>query len=374
VVPALAPAATPGAGPAVQFAELVHDFGKIAAGAVVKHEFVFTNTGNATLMITDVRPGCGCTTAGTWDRQVEPGQIGRIPLQLNSTGFSGMVAKSATVTCNAAGQSNLFLQLKANIWRPIDVTPASAYFNVSAEAATNETRVVRIINNQETPLTLSSPVCTNQAFRTELRTIREGKEFELHVTVQPPFPANYAQGPVTLKTSSTNIPVLSIPLYAHIQPVILTIPSMLSLPPGPSTAAAQPSFTIRNTGTNVLTLSEPQINLEGATVSLREVQTGRVFMATLNVPAGLQFQATQRVEVTVKSSHPNYPIVRVPVIQQQRAAGVTAARTPPATTPRVTPSSPPSVSLPIARPAFPRLPPPLPPPVPTRTSPARPPG
>jgi len=67
------------AGPKIQFAEMVYDFGKVSSGELVKHTFVFTNIGTATLEIKDVRPGCGCTTAGTWDKQVEPGKTGSIP-------------------------------------------------------------------------------------------------------------------------------------------------------------------------------------------------------------------------------------------------------------------------------------------------------
>src|SRR2546428_7395455 len=67
-----ATAAPPGgASPKIQFAEMVYDFGKISSGEVVKHSFVFTNVGMATLEINDVRPGCGCTTAGTWAKQVQ---------------------------------------------------------------------------------------------------------------------------------------------------------------------------------------------------------------------------------------------------------------------------------------------------------------
>lgn len=358
-VPAPATPVGPVVGPRIQFAELTHDFGKVEAGSVVKHEFIFTNTGTATLEITDVRPGCGCTTAGTWDRKVEPGQTGRVPLQLNTTGFSGAVAKSATVTCNATSQNNLYLQLKATIWRPVEVNPPSAYFNVSAETATNQSRSIRILSNLEAPLTLSPPECTNTSFRAELKTIREGREFELLVTVQPPFAANYAQSPVTLKTSSTNVPLISVPVYAHVQPVIMTVPSLFNLPPGPLTAPVSPSLTIRNTGTNALVLSEPTINLDGATLALREMQTGRVYTLTLSVPAGLQLQPTQRVEVSLKSNHPRFPIVKVPVIQQQRVVTPPISRPAPAATTRpALPATPAAPRPAVARPA------PLPPPVP----------
>ncbi len=317
--------AEPAVGPRARFAGLVHDFGRMDAGSVVRHDFVFTNTGNAVLEIAGVRPGCGCTTAGTWDKRVEPGQTGRIPLQFNSTGFSGTVVKSAVVSCNDRTQSNVVLQLRATIWRPIDVNPASAYFHVSGEARTNETRVVRIVNNLEAPLTLSEPDCSNRSFRVALNTIKAGKEFELWLTVLPELLSTFVQGQVTLRTSSTNMPLLSIPVYANVQPVIQVTPSRITLPAGPLPGAIQPAVTVRNTGTNFLTLSEATINLPGAGVTLRELQPGRVFTVAVSVPAGVQLQSTQKVEVTLKSNHPKFPELRVPVLQQAQRRPVAAA-------------------------------------------------
>ena len=120
------------AGPRIQFAETVYDFGKVKGGEVVKHSFVFTNTGSATLEIIEVKPGCGCTTAGTWDKMIEPGKTGSIPLQFNSAGFGGAVSKSATVKCNDAARSNVVLQLNGTVWKPIDLTHATAFFNFPA--------------------------------------------------------------------------------------------------------------------------------------------------------------------------------------------------------------------------------------------------
>src|SRR5580765_2748197 len=132
-----------GVGPKIQFAEIVYDFGKVSSGEVVKHSFVFTNVGTAKLEIKDVRPGCGCTTAGTWDKEVEPGKTGSIPLQFNSANFGGTILKQATVTCNDPSQTNVMLQIKGTVWKPIEITPSMAVFNVSSEAETNETKVVR---------------------------------------------------------------------------------------------------------------------------------------------------------------------------------------------------------------------------------------
>ncbi len=159
-------------GPRIEFGGTVFDFGKTNAGEVVRHDYVFTNTGTATLEIKDVRPGCGCTTAGSWDKTVEPGKSGAIPLQFNSTGFGGSVTKSATVICNDPGKSNVVLQITGTVWRPIDVTPMMAVFNVSSESQTNETKVVHIVSNLEEPVELSDLQCTNRSFQAELKTVR----------------------------------------------------------------------------------------------------------------------------------------------------------------------------------------------------------
>jgi len=312
------PAAT--SGPRIQFADTAVDFGKLSSGAVAKHEFVFTNTGSTTLEITDVRPGCGCTTAGTWDKQVEPGKTGVIPLQFNSTGFSGTVMKSATVTCNDPGKSNLVLQLKANIWKAIDVTPTMAVFSVSSELQTNETRSVRIVSNLEEPIELSDLQCTNSSFRAELKTVRPGKEFELLITAVPPFAENRIITAVSLKTSAPTNPTISVSAYLNVQPPVTVMPNHVMLPQGPLTNAAHSVVTIQNSGTNALVLTEPVVNVPGAAAHIQETQPGRLFSLTVDFPVGFQAKLGQKVEVTVKSNHPKFPLIQVPVFQPQPPA------------------------------------------------------
>ena len=319
------PAAAPGekkesAGPKIQFAEMVYDFGKVNSGELVKHTFVFTNIGTAILEIKDVRPGCGCTTAGTWDKEVEPGKTGSIPLQFNSANFGGTVMKQATVTCNDLSQSNVVLQIKGTVWKPIEITPTMAVFNISSEAQTNDTKVVRIVSNLDQPLTLSDLQCTNSSFKAELKTVKEGKEYELQITAMPPFNASSVVAPVTLKTSSTNMPVINVSAYAVVQQPVTVAPSQIILPPGPFTNVVHHVITVRNNGTNSLVLSDANVNVPGAEVRVQETQPGRFFNLSVDFPAGFELKAGQQVEVSVKSNHPKFPLIKVPVFQPQRAA------------------------------------------------------
>src|SRR5579859_2168118 len=121
--------AEPAPDPHIAFDQTSYDFGKVETGELVKHTFYFTNTGNQLLEVRDVRPSCGCTTAGAWDKQVEPGKSGIIPVQFNSIGYGGAVHKTVTVVCNDPANSNAVLNVTGTVWRPVDVLPAFASFN-----------------------------------------------------------------------------------------------------------------------------------------------------------------------------------------------------------------------------------------------------
>jgi hypothetical protein len=331
--PSATPAVTNGIGPKIQFAEPVHDFGKISAGEAVKYDFVFTNAGDAMLEITGVQTSCGCTTAGNWPRQLEPGKTGAIPIQFSSGSFNGQIHKTITVTCNDKTQPTVVLQIKGTIWKPIEVNPQYATLNVTTESVSNATTVVRIVNNYDEPITVSDPESNSRAFAAELRTKQPGKEFELIIKTVPPLPIGNAQGQFTLKTSAPKTPVLTITAIAIVQPVLTTTPAQIALPITLLTNSYTASVSIRNNGTAPLALSEPAVNVWGVDTQMREVEPGRLFTVTLMFPAGFQVTPGENAELHVKSNHPQFPVIKVPVMQPPRpaqAAGPSGRATPPA--------------------------------------------
>ena len=307
------------AGPKIVFATKLYDFGRARAGELAKCTYVFTNMGDQMLILTNVQPQCGCTAAGDWTRQVEPGKTGSIPIQFNTANYNGPVFKQVTVTCNDKSQLTLFLQLKGTVFKPIDINPNLAVLNIPPDAETGSV-VVTITNNTEEPLTLSSPESNNRAFAAELKTIQAGKGYQLIISVVPPLPPGSVQGQISMKTTWTNMPVLNVSTYANVQPSILVIPSHITLPPAPLANAQTPSVMIQNNGTNMLTLSEPMVNAQGVETQIKETEAGRKFAALVTFPQGFEIPPGQHVELTVKSSNPKFPVVKVPVTQMPRAA------------------------------------------------------
>lgn len=327
--PATAAAASPSGAPKIQFEAQTYDFGKITSGSVVKHEFIFTNAGNALLEITAVRPGCGCTTAGEWSKQVEPGKTGTITLQFNSTGFGGLVAKTATVTCNDPAQGNLTLQLSGNVWKEVDVQPTFAVMNANPESVGDAKSTVKIINNAETKLDLLGMEINNSMFVADLKTNQPGKEYELTVRVQPPLNANMNHGVITLKTSNTNVPQVQVTAMLMLQPIISVSPPQLNLPPPPLANSLVNVLTVHNAGTNSIKLTDLASTDKRIGVSLKETEPGKSFNIEVNIPQGYETQNGQPIEITAKTSHPSQPEIKIPILQLPRPTAALPV-TPPA--------------------------------------------
>lgn len=310
------PAAAPAdkSGPRAQFSQSIHNFGKVNAGASLRHDFIVTNIGNALLEITQVKPGCGCTTAGDWDRKIEPGKTGKIPIQFNPGNFSGPVSKAVTVTCNDPAQGTHTLQIQATVWKPIDVQPAFVHFMPTEGEETNDTKVVKITSNIEEPVTLEGIESTNTIFKTELKTIKPGKEFELHVTYAGAATNVAASGPIKIKTSSTNMPLVEVTPYVMPQSAIVAVPGQVSLPAN-LTAVHKSYVTIRVNSKVPTTISEATVNAEGVKVLTTESQPGKAFSISLEFPAGFQMPVGKPMELTVKTSHPKKPEIKVPITQ-----------------------------------------------------------
>lgn len=80
----------------------VYDAGDVIKGEIIDAKFKVTNTGEYPLHIGDVKPSCGCTTAGKPEEPIAPGESGYIEAKVDTDKTNvGKVTKSVTITTNA---------------------------------------------------------------------------------------------------------------------------------------------------------------------------------------------------------------------------------------------------------------------------------
>jgi hypothetical protein len=86
----------------IAISEDTFDFGVIKKGEVKSHTYEITNTGTNPLIISEVKPGCGCTIPEFTKEPIFPGKKGQITLKFSSENFEGVVHKTADVYANVS--------------------------------------------------------------------------------------------------------------------------------------------------------------------------------------------------------------------------------------------------------------------------------
>ena len=117
----------------------------IQTESLIAHTFTLSNAGDETLIITDVIPSCGCTTATLETYELEPGQSVELPITIDTTGFRGRVLRVIDIFSN--DPSNPIFTLTINIDAPEagELTPSKLeladflrYFYVLIDVRTPE--------------------------------------------------------------------------------------------------------------------------------------------------------------------------------------------------------------------------------------------
>jgi len=82
-----------------KFEQETIDYGKIIKGSEGERTFVFTNVGDAPLIIQSIKSSCGCTVPKKPENPIMPGEKGEIKVSYDTKRVGGF-SKSITITSN----------------------------------------------------------------------------------------------------------------------------------------------------------------------------------------------------------------------------------------------------------------------------------
>lgn len=184
----LSPATEPQARvPRVEFREASWNFGRIKQGEVVEHEFVFRNAGTAMLIVNKVSTSCGCAAALVSQREIAPGQEGRIKVSFDSRGYSGQVTKYIYFESNDPKNPRLELVITALVETGpaprIELEPYNLDLGLVLEGETSEARIkVRNSGQLELVFDIDNPDFVFMVGERKIRfpyRVPAGREIEL---------------------------------------------------------------------------------------------------------------------------------------------------------------------------------------------------
>ena len=83
-----------------KFEQETIDYGKIIKGSEGERTFVFTNVGDAPLIIQNIKSSCGCTVPKKPENPIMPGEKGEIKVSYDTKRIGGF-SKQITILSNA---------------------------------------------------------------------------------------------------------------------------------------------------------------------------------------------------------------------------------------------------------------------------------
>ena len=136
------------------------NFGKVSQQVTIYHTFWVKSTGDDTLIITRVEPGCGCTKAPVQDTVLAPGDSTRMQIFFSTWQYRGYVIKKPHIITNAPDSITYAQILAEPITDPSSIHPVTVEpFKVDVSQFSSAVRrkaTFKIINkgSQDYPLEL----------------------------------------------------------------------------------------------------------------------------------------------------------------------------------------------------------------------------
>lgn len=200
--------APPPAAPEAYVAAPEFKFAPVLDGTVVSHDFIIQNRGKAPLLISNVKTGCGCTTAD-FTKSIEPGAEGHIRINGNTTNYGGReFSRSITVNTNDPKhqQVNLSFSGEVDVFAVVD--PKNAFMR--GKEGEEIKAQITIVPSLKYPFTITESVADPELSEKIAFTL-EHKDgiYLLYVNNILKAPGQY-KGTIHLKTDNTNHPEITV--------------------------------------------------------------------------------------------------------------------------------------------------------------------
>jgi hypothetical protein len=221
--------------PRLTVVDPIKDFGTVAKGDKLDWTFTIKNTGTSDLEILAARPACGCTVAD-FDKVIKPGQSGKVAAHVDTTNFTGPIAKAVTLETNDPSTPSAQVTIHAVVRPYVDAHPAGfvRYNMIQGDA---ETQYITLYSEEKEPFEIVKIEAPQEWIKAEYKPVpkdalvpgvgRTGQnQYRLAVTVGGP---DAKIGPLAEKirvvTNSPHQPEFLVSVSGVVRPSIRVEPS-----------------------------------------------------------------------------------------------------------------------------------------------------
>ena len=284
--------------PGIKFADLVYKFGEVDEGEEVSYTFTFINSGTDTLVITNVKPTCGCTVPGDYTKEVEPGKTGEIPVVFHSKGFQGGISKTIRVETNIPNSEPIGIRLEGTVKVLISNDPRSIWLGQTRKDGPPITGSVTLKNHVDTPLNILKVEASDKRAATKIITIKEGEEYAIEVTVSPPFLMEQVREILTIMTNIEGKKKFEIQYYYYGISDIEVAPKEMIIYMKHLQPDLTRIITVRSHIDATIDVIDPQVNGENIDIKVEEIDKGKHIQIIVHFKEGFKFPENETLQVS----------------------------------------------------------------------------
>jgi len=312
--PAAKPVPTTGPAPKLRCDEPIYDFGEVWAGERVQHDFILHNDGQATLKIKKVQATCGCTATKN-DKEVLPGQTGKVHATLSTRGRNGKLRKSIYAFTDDPTTERLTLTLVGKVKTRINMQPSAGAQFGAVKSMPVEPITVKLTNNTQTPMKieLDKSAKKHEIFRSTVKEIEPGKVYHVIVSVEEPFlPGRNYYARLPFKTGIKEEPVVKISCRLSVPRELDITRSSVMLGSPPQRNISQHTD-INYNGVGKMNLLSVTSTNEQVKPVIQTLQDGRKYRVTWTLPKGLDLTPEKPIHIKIATDYEKQPEIDIPI-------------------------------------------------------------
>ena len=263
----------------VESSEAAFHFDVVGLHEPIEHTFRFKNATKAELQITNVILTSPMTFKSARSK-IAPGAEGTLTVTFGMPRVYGDY--EGEVILNFKDGSTATFPVTGKIQQAIQVAPMPAFF-VSTKRGFETTASLEIVGHEDEPFEILSVDHESTRFTTQLRTIEDGRRYELSLTFKGTGKSGRVTEPITIVTTSKKQPRLVLEANTLIKDRVYTFPDKIDLgtiklddlqkTPGLAEYLSQTLMVYQSGGTNLQVTAEsnlPFVKLSSENSALKD--------------------------------------------------------------------------------------------------------
>lgn len=303
--------------PVILLSSNSYDFGTVAQGTKVVHEFEVKNTGNADLVIQRVSPSCGCTATQLASPIIKPGTSEKIRVTFDTSGFMGDKTKSVLIASNDSNNPELVVTIKGQVLSSYTVEPSRVDFGEISPSSPLEARQRQVTFSVAEGSELKISKVTSLSKHLVASPVStQANRATVTIEILPTAPQGEFRDRVIFELDGGRRASVNVPVNASVKGDLRLNPGTVSFGVLEGQTPLERRIQFENKGRTPVTIQSITTSNPAVSASMVTVQPGRLGVLVVKVdPSRVSGDLKETVEV--RTNHPTEALLALNVFGVQ---------------------------------------------------------